>query len=63
MNRVTLLALCLWCTGLVSSGACLVHTTHISMMAFTFVGIPAFGLAAALYLSQLLLALRRRQIL
>jgi hypothetical protein len=63
MSRVLKTAMAFWLIGLLASVSCLVHTSPVSMMVFSFLGVPAFGVAAILYLSELLLVLRRRQVL
>lgn len=63
MSKILKASMAVWFVGLLATVSSLIHTTPISMMVFFFVGMPAFALAAALYLSELFLVLRRRDVL
>lgn len=63
MSRRIVAALACTFVGTVLAVVCLAETTAITMTAFSFLGIPAYGLGAALYLAEVLGELRSRRVL
>jgi hypothetical protein len=56
-------AILLVTVGTVLAGWCLAETTSLSMTLFFMLGLPAFGLAAVLYVREVVLDLRRHRVL
>jgi uncharacterized membrane protein YedE/YeeE len=63
MPRAILLALALVAIGTVLAVLCMVETTALSMTMLFSVSIPAFGLAALLYVVEVVRDLRRHRVL